>query len=350
MVLGIFDGVHLGHQELFIEALKLKEETGQQIMCLTFEPHPRVFLGLDENNGFKLLSPNEEKKALMAEIGCDYYWAVPFDRSLSQMSPEEFSKQFLKEFLDVSHVVCGFNFTFGRGGTGKPSDLLEFGKKMGFSVSVIPAVQIGDQLVSSTRVRQALKKGDMEEVLLCLGRPYCVYGKVIHGDGRGKSIGLPTSNVKYDPEKALPSNGVYWGVARWSEFNDENQGTITIVEDICAVNVGRKPTFGGSNIEVEVHLPGASSLDLYERIMQVSFLGKIREERRFGSAQELLNQVEKDIQVIGDRVKEGLEMRRKVQDSSPFALEHAYDRIIQDLPWDSDQGSSGLFLGTRHMT
>jgi len=331
-VIGVFDGVHLGHQELFKEALKKKEETGLPVLCLTFHPHPRVFLettGRSKKEDYRLLSLPEEKEVLIAQTGADYYWAVPFTKGLSQMTPEEFARGILRQTLNVRHVVCGFNFTFGYMGKGRPADLLRTGKDLGFSVTVVSPYMVKGKVVSSTRVRCDLEEGRIEDVVSCLGRPYCVYGTVGHGDGRGKTVGIPTSNVQYPPGKLVPGNGVYAGIARRSGFAGDSKDRIQIIEELCAVNVGTRPTFGGSEIRLEVHIPGFSG-ELYGQKIQVFFLKRLRDEKRFESPEALRVQVEKDISEIfrwSENVAPG-SRASGIWDQGAIALMRAYDRIL----------------------
>lgn len=282
--IGFFDGVHRGHRELFNTALAIKGKTNLPVAAVTFDPHPKSLI--QPSDGYNtLLTPVHEKKALFEDMGADYLWAIPFTTDLLRLSPEEFIRRYLCSLIRVQHVVCGFNFTFGYQGQGTPQYLEQVGMDMGFSVSVVPPFTVGGEVVSSTRIRQLLADGNMEEAAELLGRLYCVYGDVVAGDGIGRQIGTPTANIGLPEDKLLPRNGVYAVLARCME------GRLRP----AVANVGVRPTFSGSRTRVEVHIPGFSG-QLYGKSMQVFFMKYIREERKFKTRELLKNQIEADIE------------------------------------------------------
>ncbi len=211
--LGVFDGVHTGHQALLKEALQSGKSLGTPVCVVTFHPHPKNLL-MKARSPVSLLTPRDEKRELLSDLGLDLYWEMPFTRQLAQTPPLDFVRKYLLEALRVSHVVCGFNFTFGDRGRGTPADLVNWGNEYGFKVSVIPPHLSGGEVVSSTRIRAYLESGRVEQAWECLGRPYCVYGTVEHGDGRGRGIGIPTSNILVPEDKMIPGNGVYAALVR----------------------------------------------------------------------------------------------------------------------------------------
>jgi riboflavin kinase/FMN adenylyltransferase len=284
VAIGFFDGVHRGHRELFNTALEIKGKTNLPVVAVTFDPHPKSLI--QPSDGYNtLLTPVHEKKALFEAMGVDYLWAIPFTTGLLRLSPEEFIKHYLCSLIRSQHIVCGFNFTFGYRGQGTPQYLEQVGMDMGFSVSVVPPFTLGGEVVSSTRIRQLLADGNMEEAAELLGRPYCVHGDIVAGDGIGRQIGTPTANVGFPEDKLLPRSGVYAVLARCMG------GRLRP----AVANVGVRPTFSGSRTRVEVHIPGFSG-QLYGKSMQVFFMKYIREERKFKSRELLKSQIEADIE------------------------------------------------------
>ncbi|HOK64441.1 MAG TPA: bifunctional riboflavin kinase/FAD synthetase [Bacillota bacterium] len=310
---GVFDGVHLGHKELFRTALDLKKDTQLPVAAVTFSPHPKVIL--NENNCiFGLLTLEEEKKALLEVMGIDYYWAVPFSREVARLSPEEFVDNYLCAYMETKYIVCGFNFTFGYKGAGTPRYLKSIERDKGFEVKIVPPFEIEGEVVSSTRIRELISDGDVERANRFLGRPYCVYGEVIKGNGVGGQIGVPTSNIDFSPNKLIPRRGVYAVFAR-----------LVCGELMPAVaNVGVRPTFGGVHTRMEVHIPGFSK-ELYGEKMQVFFLKYLREEQKFASPYSLKEQIQSDIEeallVSKSQLRQGFDL-------DSFTLLSAYDRIF----------------------
>ena len=322
--LGVFDGVHLGHLALFSEAAAFRAETGLPVVAMTFHPHPRTLTG--QPNGYaRLLTPPAEKAALLQDAGADYLLSVPFTRELASTPPLQFAREFLAAKLNARRVVCGFNFAFGHRGAGTPDDLVRWGSDLGYSVSVVPPYLAGGEAVSSTRVRTALAAGDVDGAARCLGRPYCLHGRVAAGDGRGHSIGIPTSNVDVPPDKLVPGNGVYAALARVMASPCEGGAAGTsqgIQEYPAVVNVGVRPTFGGEGVRVEAHIPGFEG-NLYGRVMQVFFIARLRDELKFPDAVSLRTQVEEDV-----RRAAGTARKAALCKASSFTIPGAYDRML----------------------
>ncbi len=318
--LGVFDGVHAGHQALFREAMAQRDRLGIPAMAVTFHPHPRALIGGPECS-VTLLTPPPEKIALIEDLGLDYFWPISFTRELANTSPEDFVRRYLVDTVKVRHVVCGFNFSFGKGGKGKPADLERLGQEHGFSVSVVPPFEVRGEVVSSTRIRADLDAGRVGDVEEGLCRPYCLWGTVIRGDGRGKTIGIPTSNVDVPQGKALPGNGVYSALVRAS-LSGEAAGR-RLLERPAVVNIGIRPTFHGKDTRVEVHIPGFRG-SLYGERIQVFLIRRLRGERAFPSVEQLRAQVEKDILAAG---QEPLQKPGAGQRAS-FTVPKAYDRML----------------------
>lgn len=320
VALGVFDGLHLGHQALLARAREIKENTGFPVLVMTFHPHPRTLTG--HPNGYdRSLTPAAEKTHLAEDLGADYFLSVAFTRELAATLPLDFVHRYLVSGVSAGHVVCGFNFTFGHRGQGTPSDLERWGLSGGFDVTVVPPFEVGGDTVSSTRIRNALKAGDVTEAAACLGRPYCLYGRVAHGDGRGHRIGVPTSNVAVPSDKVVPGKGVYAALARVPG----EHGPLSFPS---LVNVGTRPTFGGEGVRVECHIPGFDGI-LYDRAMQVFFLERVRDERRFPDASSLRAQVRDDVEFL----RSGFAPDGAWRKAGSFTLPRGYDRMLQaDLP------------------
>ena len=320
VAIGVFDGVHLGHQALLRQAAEIGRRHGLPLVAVTFHPHPRTLTS--ETNGYDhLLTPPAEKAALIEECGADHLVTLRFTRELASTSPREFVASYLVREVQSRYVVCGFNFTFGYRGAGTPRDLEEWGAELGFVTHVMPPYLAGGEIVSSTRVRSCLTDGDVTQASECLGRPYCLWGRVSSGDGRGRRIGVPTSNLAVPEDKLMPAPGVYAGWARFLRGGG-GLGGKDASESPCVVNVGTRPTFDGSDLRVEVHLPGFAG-ELYGRPMQVFLFHRLRDERKFPDVSALKAQIDRDIS----------ETLALFANGPSFTLPGAYGRMLaSELP------------------
>lgn len=303
---GFFDGVHLGHRELFRVGKERAQACGGVSVAVTFDPHPAAVVSKAPENefapqeGFRLLTPLDEKRRLIESLGIEYVHVVPFTPELMRTEPREFAARYLAGELGAKVVVVGFNFTFGFKGSGKARHLVDFGKELGFETVVIPPVQRGGEVVSSTAIRRALSDGDVLKAADFLGRPYSAQGVVVRGDGRGRSLGFPTANLDVHPQKLLPAPGVY--ACRVYPGSDENPsragggrfGFDALRGRTAVANVGMCPTFGGGRMRLEVHIPAWSG-NLYGEELRVEFIRWLRGERKFASAEELKQQIAMDI-------------------------------------------------------
>lgn len=315
VALGVFDGVHVGHQKLLAEACRLKIDEGLPLIVLTFYPHPRTVTGSPDRYSC-LLTPPQEKAYLMEEAGADYLWTVPFTQELATMTPADFVDVYLTGRLRTKIAVCGFNFSFGYRGAGKAEDLKEFGRMRGFSVSVVPPMTADGEIVSSSRIREYLKQGYVEQAAVFLGRPYCLFGRVVRGDGRGRTLGIPTCNLEVPGNKLIPLNGVYAAFVRATipgEVSGPGSGGL-LGGRMAVVNIGTRPTFGGKDVRVEVHVPGLSG-DLYGAFMQVFLTRYLRPEKKFEDASALCAQIAEDV-------------RSALAGAHSFTLPAAYDKML----------------------
>lgn len=280
LALGMFDGVHTGHAWLLRTAREWGTLENLPVVVCTFLKHPMALLKPEAAP--IMLSTVAERAARMAQLQVDRVAVLRFDLELMNMPPESFV-QLLVNRYNPRHVVIGFNYSFGQGGKGDAKLLKEMGKRLGFEVHVVSPVQVDDQTVSSTRVRQLLEQGDVEQAARLLERPYSVAGRVVHGKELGRKLGFPTANVSIPKGKALPDFGIY--VARVKI----RQGVYPAV-----VSLGYHPTVPEGDITLEAHLLNWSG-DLYGQRMRVKFLKRIRPEVKFDSVDALKEQIASDV-------------------------------------------------------
>ena len=282
VTLGNFDGVHLGHREIFRRVTGRAKELELPSVALSFYPHPLKVLRPDEAP--LMLLPLKEKVRLLESVGLDHFLCIHFTRTFASLEAKDFVEDVLVRGLNAKEIFVGKDYRFGRGRKGNVNYLAELGQKFGFCVRVVDPVVVDGILVSSTRIRRMLLEGRVTEAMKFLGRPYKLLGKVVRGVGRGRSLGFPTANV--EPENELvPRNGVY-SVAVEVE-NMTHPGV---------VNVGFNPTFGDDErVKVEVHIIDFFG-DLYNKEIGVLFLKRMRGEVKFPSPQSLVKQIREDVE------------------------------------------------------
>jgi riboflavin kinase/FMN adenylyltransferase len=286
VAIGNFDGVHRGHQALLAAAEAEARSRGLSWGVVSFEPHPRTWFRPEEPM-FRL-TPEALKTRLVAALGASFMAVLPFDRAMSELSPEDFVSHHLAGRLKVAHVVIGYDFHFGQGRKGNPASLAELGKAMGFGVTVIEQVtDEGDRHspFSSSSIRQALHHGHVTAAARELGYRWTVLGEVVKGDQRGRTIGFPTLNIVLD-KGADPFRGIYAVRVR----DAAEKGSIHWPG---AGYFGDRPTFDTGRTFLEVHLINFDG-DLYGRQMLVEFVDLIRPDKRFASVEELVAQMKTD--------------------------------------------------------
>jgi riboflavin kinase/FMN adenylyltransferase len=281
--IGSFDGVHPGHQKLIAELIASAAGYNVPAVVLTFFPHPAVVLKQIETPYY--LSTPEEKAELFSALGVDVLITVPFSRELAAMTAGEFM-ELLISHTGIKELVVGPGFTLGKNRSGTVDSLSEMGKERGFSVKSISPETLSGEILSSSYIRMLIEQGDVQAASKALGRPYEVRGKVVNGDGRGRTIGFPTANLESWPQKMLPAIGVYRCLT-----------TLDGKEYLSVGNVGYRPTFTDNTkkIFVEIHLLDFKS-DLYGRELQVKFTHRLRGEVKFSSFEELVHQIHCDIE------------------------------------------------------
>jgi riboflavin kinase / FMN adenylyltransferase len=283
VALGNFDGVHLGHQEVLRRAVREGRRRGMKVVAAIFHPHPRAVLGAGDPP--KLLTPVQLRSEMLLGLGADEVWVIPFDTGLSRKTPEQFVREVLVGEGDAGVVVVGENFRFGYRAAGDFEDLLRLMRDVGGTAVAVRVRGAGmGGGISSTCIRALISEGEVTEAAGLLGRPYVLRGEVVVGDRRGRTIGFPTANVVPDADAVVPARGVYAGFVRVGE---ERYGACT--------NVGVAPTFGRAESRVEAHLLDFEG-DLYGSAVDVSFVARIREERRFSGIDELTGQIRRDVE------------------------------------------------------
>jgi riboflavin kinase/FMN adenylyltransferase len=284
VTVGNFDGVHRGHQALVRAATEAARAQGGLAVVLTFDPHPSHVLS--PHRAPETLMTVAQKAEILGELGIDRLAVLPFTREQAEQTAEAFARSILHECLGARTVIVGEGFRFGRHRQGDAKGLAELGQSMGFAVQAVGAVLHEGAPISSTRVREAVARGEMESARELLGRPYFIDGRVQRGDGRGRTIGFPTANLALLNE-AVPGGGVYACRVRVLDGGESAPRP-------AVVNVGRRPTFGGGELLVEVHILDYQA-DLYEKTLRVAFESKLRDERTFPGVDALKAQIEADV-------------------------------------------------------
>ncbi len=280
VTIGVFDGVHLGHQHLLRELVALAEKQNLLSLVITFSEHPEVIL--NPSATLSHLTNLEGRVVLIKNEGVEEVIILPFTEEIAKMTAGSFLAMLQKNFC-MRHLVVGSDFALGRGREGNVTTLRRLGNEMGFSVSVIPPVLVANEVVSSTVVRKALTQGDMKKVAELLGRPFSLRRRVVTGNGRGVKLGFPTANLEVEPNQALPPDGVYISLA---SLGSKSYNSLTYI--------GRRPTFGNGKRAVEVYLLDCEE-DLYGSELKVDIISRLRPERKFASPEELKLQIKEDI-------------------------------------------------------
>jgi len=283
ITVGNFDGVHRGHLNIIEKLVQKAESLNGRSVLITFNPHPQTIRS-NKDDSFALLTPLEEKIELLEHTGIDILLILPFDKQLSRMKAEEFIIKILKEKVGVKYIIIGFNHSFGTHRSGDVTLLKELSDMYNFSVEMIKPYKVDEFVVSSTKIRELLIKGNVKLANNMLGRYYSLKGKVISGKKIGHQIGFPTANINVEnTSKLIPMNGVYAVIV--SDNIQKREGTVYI---------GKRPTVNGKKRTVEIYLHDYSG-DLYGKNLTIEFMDYIREEQKFNSIDELKKNIKKDI-------------------------------------------------------
>ncbi len=281
VTVGSFDGVHLAHRQVIGEVVQRARARSGRSVVLTFEPHPKEVLS---GTPVHLLTTLDERQQFCEELGVDLFVVIEFTYEFSRQSSRDFLLRYIVQGTGVSEVIEGYDHHFGRDREGSIEELLKLGKEFEFSVVAMKPVYVDEEVVSSSKIRQHLLEGRVDRAHRLLGRPYAVSGVVVRGDGRGKSLGYPTANLQLaSTRKVIPQNGIYF--ARVNLGHDNLFGM---------VSVGVRPTFGENGQRtVEVNILDFQG-DLYGKDIQIQFLKRLRDEIKFDSVEQLIEQMHRD--------------------------------------------------------
>lgn len=282
LTLGTFDGIHPGHLKIIDKLVDRSKEMGWRNVVITFHPHPRAVLSA--NNDVKLLTAPDEKKYLLEKHGIKNLLTINFTKEFAALIAEEFIYNYLVNGIGLSEIVLGHDHHFGKGRSGNVELLKKIGEKEKFSVTTIDAFYINDEVVSSTKIRNALNEGNLKKANSLLGRNYSFSGTVISGDKRGRKLGYPTANIRLSSqEKLLPAIGVY--AVRVLVENGNHIGLLSI---------GKRPTFyNAGEVVTEVYIYNFDR-EIYGEKLTVELVERLRGEEKFNSAEELIDQMNKD--------------------------------------------------------
>ena len=281
VTIGTFDGVHKGHQKIFKKVINASKQSNLSSVVLSFFPHPRIIL--NKYNDIKMIDTLDEKINHLEKIGINHLIIHPFDKKFSLLSADQFIKEYLVEKLQLKHIVIGYDHRFGKGREASVKDLKEYSREFNFVVDEIDAQEIEKISISSTKIRNSINAGDLKTTKTYLGRFFNLTGKVVKGDGLGKQINYPTANISIEEDyKIIPKDGVYYIKTKIDNklFNG-------------MMNIGHRPTIGSKEKSIEVYLFNFDR-DIYDKIISIDVVEKIRDEKKFSSIEALKKQLAKD--------------------------------------------------------
>jgi len=283
LTIGTFDGVHIGHNKILTKLVEESKKNNLSSLIMTFFPHPRIVL--QKSQEIKMIDTMDEKIHLFEKTGVDNLIIQPFDENFSKIRAKEFVEEILVKKLKIKHIIIGYDHRFGKDREASVEDLKKFGLNYMFTVEEIAAQEIHSIAISSTKIRNAILKGEIKKCNEYLGRNFMLTGKVVHGDGLGKEINFPTANIQIkEPYKIIPKNGVY--LAK-TIFNSNIY--------FGMMNIGVRPTIGGKNKSLEIYFFNFKD-NIYDKTISIEIINKIRDEEKFSSIDELKTQLKKDEQ------------------------------------------------------
>ncbi len=289
VTIGVFDGVHRGHQAIVGRAVQRARDSGQPCVVVTFDPHPSEVVRPGSHPA--VLTTQRHKAELLEVVGVDVVCVLPFTVEFSRLSAQEFVHLVLVETLHASAVVVGENFRFGHRAAGDVAGLRELGRRFGFAVEAVALLGDDETTVSSTYVRACVDAGDVAAAAHALGRPHRVEGVVVRGDARGRDLGYPTANLETTPHAAVPADGIYAG---WLVRGGQRLP--------AAISVGTNPTFEGRERRVEAHVLDAE-LDLYGEHVALDVVARVRDTVRFDSVDALVAQMADDVKQVRELLR-----------------------------------------------
>jgi riboflavin kinase/FMN adenylyltransferase len=288
VTIGVFDGVHHGHQRMVARTVDLARDLGVPAVAVTFDPHPDEVVRPGSHPP-QLTTPHRRTE-LLAALGVDAVCVLPFTLEFSRMSPDEFVQTALVDRLHAAGVVVGENFRFGHKASGDIETLRTLGEKYDYVTEGVPLVRNGDA-ISSTVIREMLAAGDVVGATAALGRPHRVEGVVVRGHQRGRALGFPTANVESPQHMAIPADGVYAGWLQCTQESSPYEGQ----RWPAAISIGTNPTFDGVARTVEAYALDRDDLDLYGAHVAVDFSERLRDTLRFDSIEDLIEQMRTDV-------------------------------------------------------
>ena len=303
VTIGTFDGVHLGHQEIILKLVEQAKENGGESVILTFFPHPRMILNPGDYS-LKMINTMPEKAALLSQLGVNHLIITPFTRDFSNLLPQEYINQVLINQIGMKSLVIGYDHRFGKDRSGGLAELTEFKKQYDYSLIEIPEQDINDIAISSTRIRKALEKGDVDNANELMGHPFSLSGKVIKGDQIGRTLGYPTANLFVEESyKLIPSDGIYAVTIEVQDSKNKNQELhnpfVPINTEYSAhesktyqgmAYIGHRPTINGMSQNIEVNIFDFKE-DIYHQTIKINFLHFIRHDVKFEGLVQLTKQL-----------------------------------------------------------
>lgn len=277
--IGTFDGIHIGHQKILNSLSRFAKENSLKSVVITFDPHPRKII--NKKNSIELINTIEEKKEKLKTLGIDYLIVQKFDEKFSETEANKFV-EILKNNINIKKLIVGYDHRFGKNRNADINDLKKYGKELNFEVIEIDALEIEEVNISSTKIRSAIKEGNIRLANSYLGYNFFLSGEVVKGHSRGKELGFPTANLKIDEDKIIPKNGVYLVKSKIDH------------QDIYGMmNIGYNPTFNNKSKKIETHFFNLNK-NLYGKIIKIELLEYIREEKRFETVDDLIQRLKLD--------------------------------------------------------
>ncbi len=277
--IGTFDGIHIGHQKILNSLARFAKENSLKSVVITFDPHPRKVI--NKKNSIELINTIEEKKEKIKTLGIDYLIVQKFDEKFSETEANKFV-EILKNNINIKKLIVGYDHRFGKNRNADINDLKKYGKELNFEVIEIDALEIEEVNISSTKIRSAIKEGNIRLANSYLGYNFFLSGEVVKGHSRGKELGFPTANLKIDEDKIIPKNGVYLVKSKIDH------------QDIYGMmNIGYNPTFNNKSKKIETHFFNLNK-NLYGKIIKIELLEYIREEKRFETVDDLIQRLKLD--------------------------------------------------------
>jgi len=277
--IGTFDGIHIGHHKILNSLVRFAKENSLKSVVITFDPHPRKII--NKINSIELINTIEEKKEKLKTLGIDYLIIQKFDEKFSETEANKFV-EILKNNINIEKLIVGYDHRFGKNRNADINDLKKYGKELNFEVIEIDALEIEEVNISSTKIRSAIKDGNIRQANSYLGYNFFLGGEVVKGHSRGKELGFPTANLKIDEDKIIPKNGVYLVKSKIDH------------QDIYGMmNIGYNPTFNNKSKKIETHFFNLNK-NLYGKIIKIELLEYIREEKRFETVDDLIKRLKLD--------------------------------------------------------